>query len=162
MSRHPRKPAKTRRRRKADARPFWEAKPLDKMSRAEWESLCDGCGQCCMLKVEEEDTGKIFLTRLACKLLDIGSCRCRDYADRHASVPDCVVLQPDTVADYSWLPRSCAYRVLAEGGALEWWHPLISGDPDTVHQAGVSVRTWARSEKGIRPSAIERYIVDEV
>lgn len=165
MSRQPRKPAKSskrKRRSKADPRPFWEVKRLEEMSRPEWESLCDGCGQCCMLKVEEEDTAKVYLTRLACKLLDISSCRCGDYADRHASVPDCVVLQPDTVTSYNWLPATCAYRVLAEGRKLEWWHPLLSGDPDTVHQAGVSVRTWARSEKGVRESAITKYIVDEV
>lgn len=162
MSPPQRKPARTRRRGKPDARPFWEAKRLDEMSQAEWESLCDGCGQCCMLKVEEEDTSRIFLTRLACKLLDIGSCRCSDYADRHASVPDCVVLDARNVTTFSWLPATCAYRVLAGGGALAWWHPLVSGDPQTVHDAGVSVRTWARSEKGVRPSAITKYIVDEV
>lgn len=161
MSRSRRKAPQPARRPKRASRPFWEAKRLEDMSRAEWESLCDGCGQCCMLKVEVEDTSQIFLTRLACKLLDIGSCRCRDYPDRHASVPDCVVLTPENVTSFPWLPATCAYRVLAQGGALAWWHPLVSGDPDTVHQAGISVRTWARSEKGVRASAITRYIVDE-
>src|SRR5882672_7695576 len=98
----------------ADALPFWVAKPLEAMSRAEWESLCDGCGQCCLLKVEDEDTGKVFLTELACKLLDLRSCRCRDYAVRHASVPDCVVITPGNVRKIAWLPQSCAYRRLAE------------------------------------------------
>ncbi len=149
-------------RRKAATRPFWETKRLEEMTRAEWESLCDRCGQCCMLKVEDEDTSKIFLTRLACKLLDITSCGCKDYKDRHASVPDCVVLKPETVTTYNWLPRTCAYRLLAEDKPLAWWHPLVSGDPDTIHQAGISVRTWARSEKGVKPSAIMRYIIEEV
>ena len=144
-----------------DAIPFWVAKPLDAMSRDEWESLCDGCGQCCLLKVEDEDTGKIFLTELACKLLDLRSCRCLDYGDRHASVPDCVVIDKDNVRQIPWLPDSCAYRRLAEGRGLEWWHPLVSGDPDTVHHAGISARGWIRSEEGVRPSAIASYIIGE-
>ena len=163
MSRTRRKPPPTPvKRRKRATGPFWETKRLSEMTRPEWESLCDGCGQCCMLKVEDEDTAQIFVTRLACKLLDISSCQCRDYADRHASVPDCVVLTPGNVDTFPWLPATCAYRVLAEGRKLAWWHPLISGDPLTVHEAGISVRTWARSEKGVKPSAITRYIVDEV
>jgi uncharacterized cysteine cluster protein YcgN (CxxCxxCC family) len=144
-----------------DAVPFWVAKPLDSMSHAEWESLCDGCGQCCLLKVEDEDTGKVFLTELACRLLDLRSCRCRDYARRHASVPDCVVIGLDNLRQIAWLPESCAYRRLAEGRDLEWWHPLVSGDPDTVHQAGISVRGWTRSEEGVRENAIARYIIGE-
>ena len=142
--------------------PFWREKAPAAMTRAEWESLCDGCGQCCMLKVEDEDTAQVFVTRLACKLLDLKSCQCSDYACRHDSVPDCVVLTPENVTSFPWLPATCAYRRLAEGKALDWWHPLVSGDPQTVHAAGISVRTWARSEKGVRASAIARYIVEEI
>ena len=141
--------------------PFWVAKPLKAMSHAEWESLCDGCGQCCLLKVEDEDSGKVFLTELACKLLDLRSCRCRDYAKRHASLPDCVVISVNNLRNITWLPETCAYRRLAEGRDLEWWHPLVSGDPETVHHAGISVRGWVRSEAGVRPSAIARYIIGE-
>ena len=145
----------------AEAAPFWQTKPLEAMSRAEWESLCDGCGQCCLLKVEDEDSGKVFLTELACRLLDLRTCRCREYANRHARVPDCVVISPDALRQIGWLPETCAYRRLAEGRDLEWWHPLISGDPETVHHAGVSARGWTRSEEGVRPSAIARYIIGE-
>jgi len=141
------------------AAPFWETKRLEEMSREEWESLCDGCGHCCLVKVEDEDAGEIYLTRLACRLLDIGSCRCSDYANRHASEPECIVITPQNVRELTWLPGTCAYRRLAEGNGLEWWHPLVSGDPDTVHQAGVSVREWARSEKGVRDTAVARYII---
>lgn len=139
--------------------PFWETKRLHEMTQAEWESLCDGCGQCCLIKVEEEVTGDIYLTRLACHLLDTRTCRCRDYANRRARVPDCVTIDAASVCDIEWLPRSCAYRRLAEGRGLEWWHPLVVGDPETVHRAGVSVRGWSRSEKGVRPAAIARYII---
>jgi len=140
-------------------RPFWETKALDEMSREEWESLCDRCGQCCLLKVEDEDTGDIYLTRLGCKLLDIKSCSCSDYPNRKKKVPDCIRLRPRDIEKMPWLPETCAYRTLAEGRELAWWHPLVSGDPETVHAAGVSVREWARSEKGIRDRDVARYII---
>jgi len=126
--------------------PFWEAKTLEDLTDAEWESLCDGCGRCCMVKLEDVDTGARIDTRLACRLLDIGACRCTDYANRHAQVPDCVRLTPQTARDLDWLPETCAYRLRAQGKPLYWWHPLRSGDPETVHQAGISVRHIAISE----------------
>jgi uncharacterized cysteine cluster protein YcgN (CxxCxxCC family) len=142
-------------------KPFWETKRLSKMSPAEWDSLCDGCGQCCLNKIEDEDSGRIFLTRLACSLLDLGSCRCKDYENRFARMPDCLSVDLKAVRRLRWLPESCAYRRIDEGRGLAWWHPLVSGDPDTVHQAGVSVRGWARSEKGVREDQMARYIIGE-
>jgi uncharacterized cysteine cluster protein YcgN (CxxCxxCC family) len=120
--------------------PFWRVKPLEAMTAAEWESLCDGCGRCCLVKLEDEDTGEVAYTNVGCTLLDGDSCRCRDYDSRQARVPDCVRLTPDAVRTLSWLPPTCAYRLLAEGRDLPWWHPLLSGDPETVHGAGISVR----------------------
>lgn len=140
-------------------RPFWQAKPLAEMNAVEWESLCDGCGRCCMLKIEDEDTGEVHLTRLSCKLLDLGSCRCKDYPNRHAEVPDCLKLDLAKVQSLAWLPHTCAYRALSEGRDLAWWHPLVSGDPETVHQAGISVRDWATPESPAKLRAMERYLI---
>ena len=120
--------------------PFWRRKRLDQMSRPEWESLCDGCGRCCLIKLEDADTGDIDYTDIACRLLDLGSCRCRDYLNRKRHVPDCMVLTAAKINDLHWMPSTCAYRLIHEGKDLAWWHPLKSGDPDTVHQAGISVR----------------------
>jgi uncharacterized protein len=139
--------------------PFWETKAMSAMTREEWESLCDGCGRCCLLKIEDDDTGEIFLTRLACRLLDVDSSRCCDYGKRHKRVRDCIRFTPASVGETPWLPESCAYRRVAEGRGLAWWHPLVSGDPETVHHAGVSVRGWARSEKGVSKAAVSRYII---
>ena len=129
--------------------PFWKTKTLAEMTRAEWESLCDGCGRCCLNKLEDEDTGKFLYTRAACKLLDLGTCQCTDYANRAARVPDCVTLTPDNIGSLGWLPRTCAYRLLDEGKPLAWWHPLVSGRAETVREAGISVVEEAYSEDGL-------------
>ncbi|WP_414593050.1 YcgN family cysteine cluster protein [Ancylobacter sp. G4_0304] len=125
----------------SDEPPFWQTKTLEQMSPDEWESLCDGCGRCCLVKLQDEDTEAIAYTDIGCKLLDDFHCNCRDYANRQAQVPDCVRLTPETVRALDWLPPSCAYRLVEEGRDLYWWHPLVSGDRDSVHAAGVSVRS---------------------
>ena len=128
------------------AEPFWRSKRLSEMTPKEWESLCDGCGQCCLHKLEDSDTGAIAVTEVACAYLDLETCRCRDYANRSRNVPDCVTLTPGNIANLNWMPETCAYRLLAEGKELAWWHPLVSGDPGTVAAAGISVRGKAISE----------------
>jgi uncharacterized cysteine cluster protein YcgN (CxxCxxCC family) len=120
--------------------PFWKQKSLEEMTAAEWESLCDGCGRCCLVKLEDEDSGEIAYTDVGCTLLDGEACRCGDYAQRSERVPDCVRLTPEAVRTLRWLPPTCAYRLVAEGRDLPAWHPLVTGDPDSVHAAGVSVR----------------------
>lgn len=144
----------------ADDAPFWETKSLAEMTEAEWEALCDGCGRCCLNKLEDEETAEIFWTDVACKLLDAGSCRCSSYPNRHDFVPDCVKLDVDEVVNQAitWLPPTCAYRRLADGKPLLWWHPLVSGDPETVHAAGVSVRNRVKSEALIPVEALEDHI----
>lgn len=141
---------------KQDAQPFWKRKTLAQMSKPEWESLCDGCGQCCLHKLEDADTGDIAVTNVACKLLDTHSCRCSSYANRWKFVPDCVQLTPDKAEDLHWLPESCAYRLLADGEDLPDWHPLVTGDPNSVHEAGISVRGQAVSEAEIED--LEDYV----
>ncbi len=118
---------------------FGETTPLSAMTPEQWESLCDGCAKCCLEKFEEEETGDIIYSRVACALLDLDSCRCSDYADRARRMPDCVTLTPAALANARWLPETCAYRLLAEGKPLPSWHPLITGDPDTVLEAGQSL-----------------------
>ena len=120
--------------------PFWKAKPLEALSAEEWESLCDGCGRCCLVKLEEEETGRTYFTDVACFMLECESCQCSDYEHRKRHVPDCVTLTPELVRTIDWLPPTCAYRLVADGEDLYWWHPLVSGDPSTVHSAHISVR----------------------
>lgn len=141
--------------------PFWRRKTLDEMTPEEWESLCDGCARCCLVKLQDADTDLIATTSIACNLLDCESCRCSDYANRLATVPDCVGLTPEEVRTLPWLPPSCAYRLIAEGQDLRWWHPLVCGDPDMVHKAGVSVRGRVSAhERNVPIEEMEDHIVD--
>jgi uncharacterized protein len=137
--------------------PFWKTKRLEEMSPSEWESLCDGCARCCLAKLEDSDTGDIDYTCVACRLLDTGTCRCTRYEERSRFVPDCVTLTPQNVSQLRWMPSTCAYKLLAEGGDLPDWHPLVSGDPDSVHRAGISVRGKVVPEENA--GDLEDYIV---
>lgn len=137
---------------------FWE-KPLADLNRAEWEALCDGCGKCCLHKLEDEVTGEIFPTNVACKLLDRRTCRCTHYRGRKRIVPDCVRLTPERLAKIDWLPASCAYKLRAEGKPLPEWHYLVSGDPESIHRAGMSVRGWTISEQDASEH-LEDHLVD--
>jgi len=138
--------------------PFWKTKKLSEMTHEEWESLCDGCGKCCQIKFQDVDSGEIFHTNVVCRLLDIYRCRCKAYSERTRLVPTCVVVTEDLARTQKWLPETCAYRLLAEGKDLEWWHPLVSGSPKTVHTAGISVRAKVVSEEKVDPDDLEDYI----
>jgi uncharacterized protein len=137
--------------------PFWKAKTLAEMNDEEWESLCDGCGKCCLHKIEDEDTGEIFFTRVACRQLDIATCRCKDYAHRTSLVPECLNVR-EQLDKLHWLPSTCAYRLLAEGRELAPWHPLVSGRAESVHRVGVSVREFAIPEPQAGP--IEEHVIE--
>ena len=139
-------------------KPFWRRKTLSAMTNEEWESLCDGCAKCCLHKLQYDDTGEIDYTNVACRLLDTTSCRCRKYAIRSMLVPDCVQLQPDVVGGLAWLPKTCAYRLVDEGKDLPDWHPLKTGDPQSVHKAGMSVRGRVIPEQDAGP--LEHHVVD--
>lgn len=138
--------------------PFWTSKTLAEMNEAEWESLCDGCGRCCLIKMEDEDTGQYYFTDVACRLFDETTCRCRDYPNRDREVPDCVRLTPDNAGSFGWMPPSCAYRLLAEGKSLPDWHPLVSGRAESVREAGASVvgRVHAREDELSLPELVDR------
>ena len=139
--------------------PFWRAKALDEMSAEEWESLCDGCAQCCQVKLEDVDSGRIGCTTAVCHLLEIDACRCGDYPNRHVRVPDCIEFGASIIASLAWLPETCAYRLVAEGKDLQWWHPLVSGDPESVHAVGISVRSFAVSEADIGDDDLEDMVM---
>lgn len=146
-----------------DPEPFWRAKRLADLSNEEWESLCDGCGKCCLLKVEYEDTHDIEPTSVACKLLDLGTCQCSNYPERKQHVPDCIELRMvANLALIPWLPETCAYRLVARRQDLHWWHHLVSGSRETVHEAGVSIRHKAISELDIGDldENLQNYVVD--
>lgn len=141
---------------------FWEL-PLEALDRQEWEALCDGCGKCCLNKIEFADTGELAFTRVACKLLDGDTCRCSSYENRHQYVPECIVLDPEMLADISWwLPGTCAYRLRAEGKPLHDWHHLISGDPEAVHVAGQSVQGWTVNELDVPEEDWEDHIIKDL
>ena len=130
------------------------------MTTAEWEALCDGCGKCCLHKLEDEDTGKVYVCNVACRLLDLETCRCQDYQQRQTLVPDCLVLSADRIEEFHWLPGTCAYRLLAEGKSLAEWHPLVSGDASSVHRAGISICDRVISEN--EADDIQQHITDWV
>ncbi len=138
--------------------PFWKTKTLAEMTRPEWESLCDGCGRCCLHKVEDIDTGKLYFTSVVCHLFDDQSCRCTRYTERSTLVPDCLVLSMENLDQINFLPDTCAYRLLNEGQGLPDWHPLVSGDPNSVHRAGISVRDRVISEEFVHPDDLINYV----
>ena len=139
---------------------FWETVPLKKMTPAEWEALCDGCGKCCLNKLEYEDTGEVEYTRIACRLLDGETCRCSDYGNRFAHVPECVRLTPKSLPKIAyWMPATCAYRLLWHGETLPDWHPLVTGDPDSTHKAGQSVQGWTLPESAVPEDDWEDYVI---
>jgi uncharacterized cysteine cluster protein YcgN (CxxCxxCC family) len=138
---------------------FWRTKSLAELTKEQWEALCDGCAQCCLLKLEDEDDGRVAYTRVTCRLLDLDSCRCTHYDERHVRVPDCIAFDAAAVATLHWLPETCAYRLRSEGRELPAWHYLVSGDRNTVHTAGISVRGRALCETHVHPQDIESHIV---
>ncbi|MFQ3594751.1 MAG: YcgN family cysteine cluster protein [Sphingomonadaceae bacterium] len=137
---------------------FWERFALAELTRDEWEALCDGCGKCCLHKLEDEETGRLYRTNVACRLLDRETCRCSDYANRRARVPDCVTLRPGTVASLDWLPGTCAYVRLHKGQPLPAWHHLVCGDRARVHEVGASASGWTISED--EAGDLEDHIID--
>lgn len=139
---------------------FWETRCPGILTPAQWERLCDGCARCCLLSFEDEQTGTLYRTRIVCQYLEMHSCRCTIYGERTDLVPTCVRLRPENLERVYFMPPTCAYRLLAEGRALPGWHPLVSGDPESVHRAGMSVRGRAIPENYVHPDDWERYVID--
>ncbi len=139
-------------------KPFWKSKTLRQMSKDEWESLCDGCGKCCLLRMEDEDTAAVYVTDIRCKLLDAGTCQCTKYDTRKLYVPDCVQLSPKNVSKLDWVPRTCAYRLLAEGKDLPDYHHLITGDKNSIHEAGMSVKDQTVHEQDVAEADHPKHI----
>jgi hypothetical protein len=137
---------------------FWETKTLAEMTTEQWESLCDGCGQCCLHKLEDEDTGELAFTSVCCDLIDLDTCRCTRYSERCTLVPECLDLKQHDFAEYNWLPATCAYRLLTDGKPLPEWHPLITGNPESVKQAGASISSYATKESQV--DDLEDYIIE--
>jgi hypothetical protein len=139
---------------------FWETKSLEQMTPDEWESLCDGCGLCCLVKIEDEDSGEVFNTTVSCRLLNVATCRCGDYENRLTKAPMCTRLTLDNLQEMSWLPETCAYKRLNAGRSLPAWHHLLSDDVNSVHDAGVSAKWFAQSEEYIHPDQLVEFIIE--
>ncbi len=137
----------------------WWEQPLDSLDAQQWEALCDGCAKCCLHKLEDEDTGEVYYTRVRCQYLDEAACRCGDYANRSTLMPNCVHLDRKAVAEFHWLPATCAYRLRAENQPLPEWHYLVSGSRDSVHEAGESIRGWSISDEFVHPEGYDEYII---
>ncbi len=139
---------------------FWKIKSLAELSPAEWESLCDGCARCCIIKFEDEDSGRIYTTNVVCELLEIYHCHCTRYDERSTLVPTCLTLTPELIPQLKWMPATCAYRLISEGKDLPAWHPLVSGNAKSVHKAGISVRNKVISARSVDPDDLPDYVVD--
>lgn len=139
--------------------PFWQTKSLQQMTSSEWESLCDGCAKCCLHKLEDEESGDVYYTKVVCRYLDEERCQCQHYQERQQLVPTCVWLKPEDVKEFHWLPSTCSYRLIAEGKPLPDWHHLVSGSDQTVHQQGISVRNRVLSDEHVHPDGYEEHIV---
>ncbi len=138
---------------------WWQATPLDQLDEQQWEALCDGCAKCCLHKLEDEDDGEVFYTQVRCRHLQEDTCRCSDYPQRSVMVPNCIALKRSNVATLDWLPSTCAYRLRSKGEPLPEWHYLVSGDRDSVHQAGVSIRGRAISDEYVHPDGFDEHII---
>ncbi|MEH6635068.1 MAG: YcgN family cysteine cluster protein [Halioglobus sp.] len=138
---------------------WWNNKPLAELDATQWEALCDGCAKCCLHKLEDEDSGEVYYTKVRCRYLDETTCRCTDYSRRSVLVPNCIKLRPDDLLELDWLPSTCAYRLRAHGQPLPEWHPLVSGDAGSVHKAGISIRGRAISDEYVHPEGYDEHIV---